>query len=252
MPGDYKYKIEPRDVDSTLRAKIASVADFLMQAANDDADKLGFGVKDLNENNHSWVLSRFAAEIERIPNRNEEISIYTWVSEYGRLVTTRNMIVTDINGDKIGACVTNWAMIDLATRRALDLSELQNKSKSIVDRPSPIEPPRKVRKTTGAEALDTSSHRVVYSDIDFNGHVTSMKYFEWMLDTLPAGVLESTQQVRFDINYVHEIRLGDVVTILRTEEPGEGVHRFDIHDPEGNSICRAVTAFKLQDTSGGI
>lgn len=233
MAGTYRYRIEPRDVDATLRARIYTVGDYMLQAANDDADMLGFGVRDLNVGNASWVLSRMAVEMERIPSRHEEVAVYTWVSDYGRLVTTRNMVLTDAEDRRIGASVTQWAMIDLDTRRPLDLSHLANKKTSLVDREPPIALPAKVRPF---EAARQRPHEVVYSDIDFNSHVNSMKYLEWMADTMPAELLEKARGMRFDINYIHEAKLGQKLMIGHTSGDAQ---LFDIVNEEGLSICKA-------------
>ncbi len=239
MAGTYSYKIEPRDVDATLRARIYTIGDYILGAANDDADMLGFGLRDLNAGNSSWVLSRMAIEMTRIPARYERFDIYTWVSDYGRLMTTRNMVMTDAAGDGIGAAVTQWAMIDLSTRRPLDLSALSDKRTSLVDREPPIEKPRKV----GAfEPQVERAHRVVYSDIDFNGHVNSMKYLEWMADTMPPELLERAAGMRVDINYIHEAKLGQALTVCRAET--DGLHQFDIRNEEGLSICKAAINLK--------
>jgi acyl-ACP thioesterase len=235
MAGTYRYRVEPHDIDATLRARLYSVGDIVLRAANDDADMLGFGVRDLNVSNSSWVLSRMAVEMRRIPSRHEPLDIYTWVSDYGRLVTTRNMTVADEQGVEIGAAVTQWAMIDLSTRRPLDLSALSNKSTSLVDREPPIEKPRRV----GAfECVVERPHTVVYSDIDFNGHVNSMKYLEWMTDTMPAEFLTDAAGFRFDINYIHEAKLGEPLAVCYAET--DGTHHFDIRNADGLSICKAA------------
>ncbi len=236
MAGTYRYRIEPRDIDATLRARIYTLGDLILQSANDDADMLGFGVRDLNSGNASWVLSRMAVEMRRLPARHEQIDLYTWVSDYGRLFTTRNMTLSDEAGEEIGAAVTLWAMIDLDSRRPLDLSPLSNKATSLVDREPPIEKPRKVG---AVECSPERPYIVAYSDIDFNGHVNSMKYLEWMVDTLPPEVPATLNALRFDINYLHEARLGEELTICGTTDPA-GVHLFDIRNSEGVSICKAA------------
>jgi acyl-ACP thioesterase len=219
------------------------MGDLVLQAANDDADMLGFGVRDLNLGNASWVLSRMAVEMRRLPSRHERIDIYTWVSDYGRLFTTRNMTIADEAGAEIGAAVTLWAMIDLDTRRPLDLSPLSNKGTSLVDREPPIERPRKVGTFDRDAGAGYTEHpyRVVYSDIDFNGHVNSMKYLEWMVDTLPADAHAGLDALRFDINYLHEARLGEELTICHGTDSG-GTYIFDIRNAEGISICKATIA----------
>jgi acyl-ACP thioesterase len=85
---------------------------------------------------------------------------------------------------------------------------------------------------------------VVYSDIDFNDHVNSMKYLEWMVDTLmadPAGgeTFRTGGAVRMDINYLHEAKLGASLEICCGAD-ASGSHCFDIRNAEGVSICKAA------------
>lgn len=236
MAGTYRYRIEPRDIDATLRVRIYAVADMIFQVANDDADRLGFGVRDLNERNWSWVLSRMAIEMERLPERHEELDFHTWVNEYGRLMTTRNITIADSGGNYIGAAVTQWAMIDLATRRPVDLAALTDdtRNSSLIDLPPPVELPRRL----GAfEAQVQRPHRVMYSDIDFNGHATGKKYLEWMTDTMPAEYLERAERVRLDINYHHEAMRDDDLTVCYALL--SGAHLFEIRNSDGLPLCRA-------------
>ncbi len=129
-----------------------------------------------------------------------------------------------------------WAMIDLDTRRPLDLSSLSNKGTSLVDREPPIERPHKVG---SFECTLERPYTVVYSDIDFNGHVNSMKYLEWMVDTLPAEVPAGLDAFRVDINYLHEAKLGEELSICHGTDSA-GAYCFDIRNAEGTSICKAT------------
>jgi acyl-ACP thioesterase len=149
------------------------------------------------------------------------------------------MALADGSGVEIGAAVTLWAMIDLSTRRPLDLSALSSKGTSLVDREPPIEKPRKVAQIAASDEVRLSPKTVVYSDIDFNGHVNSMKYLEWMVDVLPPDVPASLGAFRLDINYLHEAKLGEVLTIASTVTSA-GAYHFDIRNAEGASICRAA------------
>ncbi len=59
----YNYRVEPQDVDFTLRATIPSLGSAILNTAGIDAHGKGFGVDALNADNHSWVLSRMAVEL---------------------------------------------------------------------------------------------------------------------------------------------------------------------------------------------
>ena len=92
---EYTYRIEPRDVDFMKRATLMSLADYILHTAGEDADRNGFGVRDLNLHNASWVLTRMALETVRMPEEYEQIRITTWVSDVTRVMTTRNFEVLE-------------------------------------------------------------------------------------------------------------------------------------------------------------
>jgi len=258
MAGTYRYTIEPGCVDARLRARVCSLVDLILRAAGDDADTLGLGVGDLNSGGASWVLSRMAVELRRRPARGEGVGVYTWVSDYGRLFTTRNMTVEDDGGETVGAAVTQWAMIDLATRRPLDLSALPGREASLVDREPPIAMPLRLVPLAGgggaagtggdvAGVVTESRRTVAYSDIDFNGHTASVKYLEWMVDALPYSVAEEMDSLRLDINFIHEARAGEPLSVclatdsvMDGETRGANGYRFEIRDAAGQALCRAA------------
>ena len=177
----YNYRVEPQDVDFTLRATIPSLGSAILNTAGIDAHGKGFGVDALNADNHSWVLS------------------------------TRNFTLTDAAGNEFGRAVTQWAMIDLKSRSALDLSWVGNAhAEAIVDAPSPTDKPRKIRDVNPAQ---TVMHKVVYSDIDFNRHVNTMRYIEMMIDMLPLEMLMQEAPVRLDIHFLRECRYGQTLAV---------------------------------------
>lgn len=85
----YSYQVQPREVDLTKKATIFTLGDCILHAAGEDADQIGFGVRELQRKNMTWVLSRMAVEVYRFPEEYERYTIGTWVGEISRLMTTR-------------------------------------------------------------------------------------------------------------------------------------------------------------------
>ena len=165
----------------------------------------------LNADNHSWVLSRMAVEFDCQPTQYTDYTVATWISDYGRVLSTRNFTLTDAAGREFGRAVTQWAMIDLQSRSAIDLSWVGDAhADAIVDAAPPTDKPRKIR---AVSPTATAEHRVVYSDIDFNRHVNTMRYIEMMLDMLPVDMLTQEAPVRLDIHFLKECRFGQTLTV---------------------------------------
>ncbi len=231
----YNYFVEPQQVDFTLRATIPALGAAILNVAGVDAHSKGFGVDTLSEENHSWVLSRMAIELDSRPKQYEPFTVATWISDYGRVLSTRNFTLTDGEGRQFGRAVSQWAMIDLRSRAAVDLSWVGDKhADAVVDAPSPTERPRKIRSVTPTESV---GHKVVYSDIDFNRHVNTMRYIEMMLDMLPLELLTSERAMRMDIHFLKECRFGETLTVgCEAQESGA---LFEIANSEGVAAVRA-------------
>ena len=206
----YNYRVEPQDVDFTLRATIPSLGSAILNTAGIDAHGKGFGVDALNADNHSWVLS------------------------------TRNFTLTDAAGNEFGRAVTQWAMIDLRSRSALDLSWVGDAhADAIVDAPSPTDKPRKIRDVDPAQ---TAVHKVVYSDIDFNRHVNTMRYIEMMIDMLPLEMLMQEAPVRLDIHFLRECRYGQTLAVGYEQRGLTAL--FEIRSDAGTVAVRASIEWK--------
>ena len=207
----YDYRVEPQDVDFTLRATIPSLGAAILNTAGADAHGKGFGVDALNADNHSWVLSRMAVEFDCQPVQYTDYEVATWISDYGRMLSTRNFELTDQTGVCFGRVVSQWCMLDLSKRTAVDLRAVaESHNDAIVECPSPAEKPRKV---PAPDAEPVLTHKVAYSDIDFNRHVNTMRYIEMMLDMLPVDMLTREAPVRLDIHFLKECRFGQTLTV---------------------------------------
>ena len=232
----YNYRVEPQDVDFTLRATIPSLGGSILNTAGIDAHGKGFGVDALNADNHSWVLSRMAVEFDCQPGQYTDYTIATWINEYGRVLSTRNFTLTDAAGNEFGRAVTQWAMIDLQSRSAIDLSWVGDAhADAIVDAAPPTDKPRKIR---AVSPTATAEHRVVYSDIDFNRHVNTMRYIEMMLDVLPIERFAEERPLRLDINFLKEARYGQTLSVALEERGSQTL--VEIRSDAGAALCRGA------------
>lgn len=239
MDNRYYYRVQPRDTDFTLKVSLPALGDYLLQAAGENADRMGFGVRELQGRGWTWVLSRLSVEMERLPGRYEDFSVETWVEDAGRLTTTRHFVVYDAGNRPIGGACTLWAMIDIGTRAPVDLSAHLAYKDHIDPRPGRIGRPLKLRGAGGEPVL---VHEVRYGDIDFNQHANSMRYLQWMLDTLPLDRFRDFFPARADLNFVHEALYGQRIGV-HLEDAGT-VSLLELKRPDGESVCKGRLDWK--------
>lgn len=234
----YEYTIQPQDVDFTLRASVPSIISYMLNVAGRDAHLKGFGVDALQNNSYTWVLSRLAVEVNAQPKQYDDIAVETWVNDFNRLSSTRNFRIR--RGDDILAQgVSQWCMINMETRQAADMTLLKDiYERAMVAEPSPIAQPARLR---DIEPQQSISRPVVYSDIDFNRHVNTLRYIDLMFDHLPLELIEQGCALRIDLNFIAEARYGE--TLVLGIENNANAWQFDIASDDGRRLCRAKIVF---------
>ena len=235
----YRNMVQPKSVDCTRRASVAAIIGYMLDVAGEDADRKGFGISALDSASTTWVLSRLAVDITAQPKQYEEIAIDTWVNEFNRLSSTRNFRVR--RGEEcVAAGVSQWCMLNMESRQVVDMSLLKETyMQAMVDEPSPISSPARLRPIT---PTGSASRPVVYSDIDFNRHMNTMRYIDLIFDNLPLEIIEQNNGLRIDLNFIAEARYGDMLTIGWVSE-GD-IWNFEISASEDRVLCRAKVEFK--------
>jgi medium-chain acyl-[acyl-carrier-protein] hydrolase len=231
--SNYTFQISPQDCDFREQVSLFSLGDLILQVAGKAADANGFGTQLLNSLNLTWVLSRLSIDMQRFPVWREQITIETWVEEVGRASTTRHFRVTDNEGTVIGGASSIWAMIDISTRRPVDLQTVKGLNDAATGIPPIVEKPGRL---PSVEENRIKEHRVVYSDIDFNRHTNSMKYVEWLLDCFSLKWHQSHIVKRLEVNFLHEVLFDETVVIFKKQEGDLSL--FEIKKTDGGSICK--------------
>ena len=182
----------------------------LIDVATEHANSWGVGYARLIIDNQAWVLSRVAIEMKRWPKVNETYTLSTWVENYNRHFSERNIEITDSEGNVIGYARTIWVVIDLTTRQSCDISALDYIKDKILAKECPIDKQRHIR---AVEHVRESQYKFRYSDIDFNQHVNSLRYIRVALDQWEADFHNSHEIERFEISYMKEGLAGQTVEI---------------------------------------
>ena len=237
--GFYSFQIQPQDVDFQYRVTLSGLINILLASAGYNADENGFGIRDLNKNNCSWVLLRLAVDMKDFPLQYQNITVETWVEVVGRASTTRNFRIRNADNLVIGQAVSNWAMINMQTRRAQDLILLDGIHHYATGESVDIEKPIKLNSVEN-DLID--AFRVKYSHIDVNGHASSIRYVEWISNCFDLETYKKKQIIRFEINFLNEIVFGEEVSIFANEFEKDDF-RFEITSSNKTS-CKARIMMK--------
>lgn len=203
MKYNYEYEIKYQEVDGNKKLRLFNLENYLLEVAGTVADQLGFGIAQLHPKGLTWILTRLSLEMYELPTHCEKVRFETWIESNAHMLSTRNFRI--YSGDKlIGQCKSVWAVLDLQKREIVNVFDDPIFADSVDG--DVIEMAR-VRMTTLPEPTGCMPHKIVYSDIDYNGHCNSCRYLQAMMDAYLPNYYG--KKIRLDINYSKEVMLGD-------------------------------------------
>lgn len=232
-----KVTIPCYDTDAAWRLKPASFMNIAQEAAGRHAVHLGFGYDDLIKSNTAWILSRVHVEFVDTPKWREDITLTTWHKGLHRLFFLRDFLLTDGEGNVKVKAATSWLVLNLETRRLVRDPKLIEEGTVCTDNVTDA-PADKVVMPKDVDAEFVMEHKVAYSDVDTNGHTNNAMYMQWAMDALDYELALSRPVKEFTINFNHETKAGEVVSIYRTvvERDGDVCVYVEGRLPEASSF----------------
>jgi acyl-ACP thioesterase len=229
-----------KDIDRSDRMTLAATFDYFQEAAINHAEILGVGRESMARTGQLWILSRMSVLIERRPKYQETVKLRTWPRGGEKLFALRDYDIRDAAGTPLIRGRSGWLIIDIEKRRPLrpqTVMEHLPRNEGIDALPSGA---------CGLEARENlvkaGERKALYSDIDYNGHVNNARYIQWIQDVLEPELLEGAGKTRLDINYLNEIKPGEMTEIFFAPLEEEGAFAVEGRKPGEESRQAAFRA----------
>jgi len=217
--AEYEFQVRSYECGVSGAATLASVCNYLQEAASLHAESLGFSKSNFAAQgaNISWVLTRLRVKMSRFPQWEEKVAVVTY-PRGGRRITAYRDFVLKSGDETLGVATSEWMIIDLATRKIVPVPANVFANSNDVREPVlgaiPFSRLRWSCRQTAGEQVFVARR----GDMDLNGHVNNVHYIEWVVETLPedAGPIAD-----FEIAFKSETVAGDEVLADSVEvEPG--------------------------------
>ena len=210
-----QYTIPCYDTDASWRLKPVSIMNYAQEMANRHANLLGFGYDDLIISKTAWVLARMHIRFVNLPLWRDNVSLTTWHKGLNRLFFVRDFQMKDSQGNICVEATTSWIVLNLETRRLVRDPKLIDEGTTCQE--NAIEQPAdKVQIPKDAVTEFVMDHVVSYSDVDMLGHTNNAMYMHWAMDAVDYEVTSKRPLKDLIINFNHETRAGEKVSIYRT------------------------------------
>ena len=220
------FTIPCYSTDASWRLKPAAFMDLAQEAAGLHAVYLGFGYDDLIKNHTAWILSRVIVKFIDTPLWRDDVTLTTWHKGFNRLFFIRDFVMTDKEGRERIKATTSWLVLDLESRSMVRDPQLVEVGTTCME--NAIETPAdRVRMPRDVEPEIAAEHIVGYSDVDMLGHANNAMYMQWAMDAVDYETASSRPVKEFTINFNHELKAGETITLYRASVHKEdGLHVY--------------------------
>lgn len=237
-------KIPTYDVSLNGQTKFYTLCSILLDSAATHANKYRFGYHDMRKENVYWVLSRFHIIMHGYPSMDDHIKVETWPKGANKLFFMRDYRILSADDRLLTTATTAWLILDGNTGRPKKMEENNSLHSYHIDDFHAIEAvPDKLPRISEPDRQRPVV--ALYSDLDINKHVNSVKYIEWVQDCYPQEFYEKQNVKEFQINYQSETRYGEEVQIrIRNASTSDPFQYFEgIRASDENAAFRARLKF---------
>ena len=224
-----QFLLRSKDVDMYRRLRLSRLFELLQEAAITHTEELGMGREKTLDKGLLWVVTMQQAEILRIPEYDETITLRSWPGETMHVFFPRYYQLNDAAGHPLVKANALWMLVDEKTRRMIFPDRYGVVIDGLVtgeELPLPSAPPR-------LPCTEEEAFAVPFSYVDLNGHMNNTRYFDLAEDRIPAAA-EGAALKEIAVEYSSEARLGDALNIT-VEKDGA---RYYVSGETGKRVFR--------------
>ena len=203
------------DINSQMRP--AAFFEIAQDLAVNGATMVGAPDPVLREKGVVWVLIRMHVQYDRLPRLYETVHLQTWHAGVVGPLYIRDYMFLSKDGEPLIRATSSWGLMDIENRtlaRADRIFDVLPPEPQHPDRALEVNAP-KIVWPAGAMPDMVATHKVLYSDVDYNGHANNARYPVWAYDILPEDVASGGKIKSFSINYNRELHPGQTAELLR-------------------------------------
>lgn len=209
MIYEKNYEVTSDRADRFCRLKPSAILAMLQDAAGEQCRELGLDWETLARKNLFWAVTRNHVLIHRLPLIGETIRVLTWPVTATRSAYPRALEAYDSQGQLLFQAMSLWVLMDmekrsmvLPGRSGVDVPGLTRGTELAI--PGSIAP---------CAATGQQERTVVYSELDRNGHMSNIRYLDWVMDLRGSDFHRDHPLAEFTVAYLSEAREGQTVSL---------------------------------------
>jgi medium-chain acyl-[acyl-carrier-protein] hydrolase len=221
MAFETRHKIGLDEVNKELFMTNRAIIVAFQNTGSFHSDSINYGVLDIPKTHLTWFVLDWKVEIIKRPKYGDEIKIITWGRNAARCFSYRDFEIY-VNNELYVRATSKWVLLNTQKKTYEEVSQELLDLYGNDDTKSTF--PEK--RLNHMKVLDKYDNKVKISirksDLDFNGHVNNVKYFDYLTDYANAKEYDN-----FRVTYRKEIKAKEKVYLCYSDD------KFCIIDDEG-------------------
>ncbi|MDR3172648.1 MAG: hypothetical protein LBU19_00220 [Treponema sp.] len=235
---DKRYELRYFEMNKFGFASPMAILTLLEETAAEHCYNIGYSLYSLERENIGWVLISGAIDMIRYPGYKENITIRTWLSKFTLVKGYRENIILDDSGVAIGRAKGIWAFYDVEKRKPVPIFD-EIKLKWGIN----PEISRKIDMDV-IKIVNDSEHQSEYdvykSDVDSNRHVNNIRYFHWLIESLPDEISDNYILKRIDAKFYSDAKYGEKIRIYMSRETERNIYLHTMKSSLDNKMLVAA------------
>ena len=226
------YQIKWHDTDANRRVQPSRLLAYMQETANLHLRKSGMSLDALrDEKGMAFLLSRIAMRCYLPLYEYDQIRVETWICESRGLSFHRCFRILR-NGEVVAEAFSIWALMDLGEKKLLPSTAFPYE----IEPDQPLELSARVRLPATDLMELAGTRKIVYSDIDYNGHMNNTHYPNMLCDFTKG--IRNKRVVGITLSFLHEATYGHTLNVYRAEQ-ADGCF-FRTVDEQGTTCLEAL------------
>lgn len=177
-----KLTILMRDCDMFRRLKPSAMLAMFQDCSEDLTEGWGVGLDAMMEKGIIWVAAKVECTVHRLPEHCDVVTVRGWAGCCRSGIFPFHYEMWSEEGELLVTGCSMWVLSDLETHSMMSPNvpkislPTPEEEGTRLPRMRPIVPPAEYHQ---------APRKVLFSEVDINGHLTNTRYVDWMCD-LPS------------------------------------------------------------------
>jgi len=224
------FELRYFDMNKYGEASPTTILTLLEETAAEHSYNNDYCLYKLEKQNIGWVLISGAIDMIRYPKYKENITIKTWLSKYTLVRGYRENIIYDASGEIIGKAQGIWVFYDIENRKPLPIFDEIKLKWGINPETSQEFDIEKIKTLETNEYQYKIEFNTYKSDVDNNKHVNNIRYFHWLIESMPEKILDNYFIKRINAKFFSEANLGEKIRVYNKSEIETSINAFKEHN----------------------